>query len=146
MIRKLNLVSQDIQGLTNLMNQWDDIPNEITYDSIYDKVAKIKNSNCKSEIIVAEQDSKIVGYAFLTEVVFLGQDSFIEVQSILVDKNVRRSGIGKMLMQYAEQWAVDNGFKKIMLSSRVQLENAHSFYKGLGYTVAKQSYFFSKAL
>jgi len=146
MIRKIEFDKRDIEGLTSLMNQWDDIPDEIKYDSIYNKVKKIKSNGLKSEIIIAENNSIIVGYAFLTVVDFLGLDSYVEVQSILVDKSVHRSGIGKELMNYAETWANNCGYKKIMLSSRIQLENAHKFYKSLGYSVSKQSYFFSKDL
>jgi len=146
MIRTLELVQSDIEGLTRLMNQWDDLPNEITYEEIFGKVNTIKNSGSKSEIIVAEEDAIIIAYAYLTEVTFLGLDSFIEIQSILVDESVRGNGIGKQLMKQAEEWAKQNGYNKVMLSSRIQLENAHKFYKSIGYKIAKQSYFFSKEL
>jgi GNAT superfamily N-acetyltransferase len=146
MIRELILDRHDVAGLTALMNQWDDITHEITYDDIFDKITKIKQTNLKTAIFIAETDAIMTGYAYLTEVHFLGMDSFIELQSILVDKNHRGNGIGKSLLSHSEKWAKETGHTKLMLSSRVQLENAHKFYTGLGYTVAKQSYFFQKKL
>ena len=136
----------DLLGLTELLNQWDDLPKKMTFDDVFKKVTKIKQTNIKTAIFIAEMDSKIVGYAFLTEVCFLGIDNFIELQSILVSKPHRGIGIGKLLLAHSETWTKENGYKKIMLSSRVQLENAHMFYTSQGYGISKQSYFFAKEI
>ncbi len=146
MIREMTSEKNDICGLTALMNQWDDLPRELTQDIILGTITKIKQTNLKSAIFVAESDSQIIGYAYLTEVFFLGMGTFVELQSILVDKHHRGKGIGKSLLSHSEQWAKDNGYAKIMLSSRVQLETAHKLYASLGYTITKQSYFFQKLL
>jgi GNAT superfamily N-acetyltransferase len=142
----MTLDRNDLVGLTKLMNQWDDLPNEITYDAIFNKVTEIKQNKLKTAIFVAETDSQMSGYAYLTEVFFLGMDNFIELQSILVDASHRGNGIGKSLLLHSEKWAKDIGYNKLMLSSRVQLENSHRFYASLGYSIAKQSYFFQKIL
>jgi GNAT superfamily N-acetyltransferase len=146
MIREMTLGRNDVLGLTDLMNQWDDLPNEITVDRIFDKITKITQTQLKTVIFVVETNLQIIGYAYLTEVLFLGLNSFIELQSMLVDKSHRGKGIGKSLLLHSEKWTKENGYNKLMLSSRVQLENAHKFYKSLGYTIAKQSYFFQKIL
>ena len=146
MIREITFDKKDVLGLTGLMNQWDDLPHEITYENILEKLTKIKQINSKSAVFVAEINSRIIGYAFLTEVLFLGMENFIELQSILVDKNHRGKGIGKLLLLHSEKWIKKIGYHKIMLSSRVQLENAHKFYTNMGYKISKQSYFFSKEL
>jgi GNAT superfamily N-acetyltransferase len=144
MIREINLNNSDILGLTKLMNQWDDLPNELTYDDIFNKVTEIKQRNEKSTILVALSNSEIVGYAYLAEVIFLGMESFVELQSILVDSDHRRNGIGGLLLKHSEIWTRKNGYKKLVLSSRVQLTQSHEFYKSMGYKIYKQSYFFSK--
>ncbi|HAJ78827.1 MAG TPA: hypothetical protein DCO75_03570 [Fibrobacteres bacterium] len=143
-IREITFEKSDISGLTNLMNQWDDLPAKISNEEILMKVAAIKRLDTKSAILVAESDGVIVGYAYLTEVIFLGLESFVELQSILVDVNHRRRGTGKLLLTHAESWTVNSGFGKLALSSRIQLQQSHEFYKNMGYKIYKQSYFFSK--
>lgn len=54
-----------------------------------------------------------------------------------VSDNARGKGIGKMLITYLEQKAIDKGAKKLLLQSR---ENAVDFYKKCGYTVIEKSY------
>ncbi len=146
MVRELELNPTDLQALTRLMNQWDDLPGEITYEMLSLQAKKIMADTHRSTILLAQRGADIAGYACLTVVDFLGLGSFVEVQSILVDKEHRHSGVGKSLMAYAEEWAKKRGYHRIMLSSRVHLEQAHAFYKSLGYTLDKQSYFFSRTL
>jgi GNAT superfamily N-acetyltransferase len=144
-IRKISDTERDMKGLTALMNQWDDLSSELTVEYIRDKLSSISAAK-NSVVLIAEDDKSIAGYAYLCEVVFLGMEPFIELQSILVDSNSRRCGIGKKLIHAAEQWCMDAGFHKIVLSSRIHLTAAHVFYKSLGYEIYKQSYFFSRAL
>jgi GNAT superfamily N-acetyltransferase len=126
------------------MNQWDDLPAPLSGDYIEEKVEMLKESG-NAEILICVDDTDAArGYVCLTEVIFLGMDPFVEVQSILVDKAARRFGIGAILMKAAEQWAAGRGIGMVCLSSQIQRTGAHEFYKNLGYTVYKQSLFFSK--
>ena len=142
-VRKIDKDSHDIKGLTSLMNQWDDITSELTYEYIKAKLARISSTD-NSVVLIAEENKVILGYVYLSEVIFLGMEPFIELQSILVDSKLRRKGIGKRLIKAAEEWTVAAGFHKIVLSSRTHLTGAHEFYRSLGYNLYKQSFFFSK--
>jgi GNAT superfamily N-acetyltransferase len=142
-IRPLTDSDADLDGLTRLMNQWDDLPDVITRTSLEEKVQIIK-TRPHSEVFLACEGDAIVGFAYVSECIFLGLDSYLEVQAILVDKAHRKSGVGKALMRHIEQWAKGQGFPKVALSSRSQLTGAHAFYEELGYTEYKRSIFFSK--
>lgn len=144
-VRKIQNNAHDIKGLTALMNQWDDLTVPLTYEYIEHKLSGIYSA-ANSVVLIAEENNCILGYTYLCEVIFLGMDPFIELQSILVDAGCRRKGIGKKLIHAAEQWTVSAGFHKIVLSSRIHLTDAHKFYRSLGYEVYKQSYFFSRYL
>ncbi len=143
-IRGFNNSKSDIVAIVQLINQFDQLPKAITLEDIELSVSQIDGK--KSRIFVAEDKSKILGYAFITEVVFIGFGKYIELQQILVDEQHRKNGIGKQLLLECEKWAVEHGYGKIMLSSRVHLTNAHAFYQSMGYTVARQSYFYQKEL
>ncbi|TAL33153.1 MAG: GNAT family N-acetyltransferase [Spirochaetes bacterium] len=144
-IRPITFDEGDIAGLTNLMNQWDALPAPLTAAGIGDSLRRLL-ALPGSALIACEDNGALIAYACLVEVVFLGMGTFIEVQSILVDRAQRRRGAARMLMERAESWARERGLAKISLSSRVHLEGAHRLYRSLGYTVDRQSYFFSKSL
>jgi ribosomal protein S18 acetylase RimI-like enzyme len=97
-------------------------------------------------IFIAEENGKSLGYCFITEVLFLGMGKYIELQSIIVDRDNRKRGIGKGLLMKCEEWSIRNRYKKMVLTSRVHLKDAHEFYKSMGYEIQRQSYYFQKLL
>ncbi len=48
------------------------------------------------------------------------------IGGLIVDPSDRRCGIGRRLMQYAEQWAVTQGCTSVLLRSNIVREDAHS--------------------
>jgi GNAT superfamily N-acetyltransferase len=59
----------------------------------------------------------------------------LHIDTLVIDKNSRRQGIGIKLMAFAEQYAKDNGAETIELTSANyrRLDGTHAFYKSLGY-------------
>ena len=60
------------------------------------------------------------------------RDPRAEVGGLVVGENFRGSGVGRLLMQQAEQWAREKGYSEVILRSNVIREHAHTFYKSLG--------------
>ncbi|MEM5612552.1 GNAT family N-acetyltransferase [Bacillus thuringiensis] len=58
-----------------------------------------------------------------------------EISTISVDSNIRRKGIGQVLMDYAEQLAKKHNCIGTWLVSGTKRVEAHPFYKKLGYAV-----------
>lgn len=54
------------------------------------------------------------------------------IENIVVDQTLRNKGIGKYLIQYAKQIAIDNNCYKLSLTSNVKRKDAHEFYKRIG--------------
>jgi hypothetical protein len=50
------------------------------------------------------------------------------------------------MMDAAEKWAVERGFRSVLLSSHVARSDAHAFYKALRYECIATSCLFRKAL
>jgi len=143
-IRKFNHSETDAAALHSLINQFDDLPHTIP---VHDITTVIYNLDFrKSGIFIAEKDKIIIGFAVITEVLFLGMGRMAELQSILIDKNYRKCGIGRLLLRQCEKWCIEYCYSEVILSSRVQLEGAHQFYEKLGYRKFKQSYYFQKTL
>ena len=74
------------------------------------------------------------------------RDPRAEVGGLVVDEKYRDSGVGRLLMQQAEQWARKQGYSEVVLRSNVIRTRAHTFYESLGYTVTKTQKHFRKTL
>jgi len=56
------------------------------------------------------------------------------------------TGVRRLLMQQAEQWARERGYREVVLRSNVIRTRARTFYESLGYTVTKTQNHFRKIL
>ncbi len=130
-------------GLTRLMNQWSK-DRQFTIDDIraHYKLAKKQND---SEILIAiNQNNNVLGYALTNKRFLLGFDPFVEIVQLLVDENLRNSGIGKKLLLKIEENTRKKGINQVKLSSRMERDRAHKFYQKNGYKEFKQAKFFEK--
>jgi aminoglycoside 6'-N-acetyltransferase I len=68
------------------------------------------------------------------------------VESWYVDEDLRGSGVGRALMEAAEQWARDQGFT--VLASDALLDNSlsHAAHQALGFEVVERIVVFRKSL
>ena len=98
-------------------------------------------------VFVAESGAdSIIGWihAFRTKRVFT--EAFAEIGGMVVDQRFRGRGIGKKLLEAAEGWALEAGCPILRIRSNVVRDQAHEFYKGLGYSVLKSQKVFGKDL
>ena len=95
------------------------------------------------EVIVAEEDGKVIGTSMLTIVPNLSHDgkSWIIVENVVVDNKYRKTGAGKLLMEYIKAKALETGCCKIQLmSDKRRSEEAHKFYKAIGYNATAEGF------
>ncbi|MHB8963030.1 MAG: GNAT family N-acetyltransferase [Saccharofermentanales bacterium] len=64
--------------------------------------------------------------------------------ALVVDKNYRNLGVGRQLMESAEQWARQTGSIGVRLVSGFSREEAHRFYIACGYHLRKEQKNFVK--
>lgn len=83
----------------------------------------------KDEIhIIALQDDNVVGVVVLKKL-----DNFVlKMRQVAVDSNLQKSGIGKKMVVFSEQYALQNGFSSIELHAR---DAAKDFYLKLDYHI-----------
>ncbi len=68
------------------------------------------------------------------------------VQALVVDESVRGSGAGAAMMAAVETWASDRRFASVALASNVVREDAHAFYRRIGYQRQATSHLFRKVV
>jgi GNAT superfamily N-acetyltransferase len=69
-----------------------------------------------------------------------------EISGLVVDSKLRSRGIGKALLDAAEEWARTAGCDAISVSSNIKRRRAHKFYRRNGYTWNKRQESFRKRL
>ena len=70
---------------------------------------------------------------------------FVWVCDLVTSEEHRSKGYGEKLLTFVENWAVENGYQSVALSSGIQKKEAHRFYKEkMSYD--QVSYVFKKGL
>lgn len=83
----------------------------------------------KEEILIgAFEEEKMLGCCMLIN----SEPGTVRLRQMAVLKNLQGKGIGRALMQFAENIARDRGFRRITMHAR---KSATGFYEKLGYTV-----------
>ncbi|WP_080873841.1 GNAT family N-acetyltransferase [Oceanobacillus timonensis] len=59
---------------------------------------------------------------------------FVWVCDLVTNRNKRSKGYGEKLLQYVHEWAQENNYENVALSSGIQRTDAHRFYEDkMGY-------------
>jgi len=97
-------------------------------------------------IAVADTSSGLAGWVAAERRVLLESGERAELVGLIVEPDERRSGIGKTLVQAAEEWAVAQHLDVISVRSNVARAESHPFYESLGYTRRKTQHAYAKQL
>ena len=95
---------------------------------------------------VAEADGRVIGWVHAVVADFVDVEAFVLIAGLVVDRERRRQGIGRALLEGAEAWAVEQGCALVRLTSSATRTKAHRFYEGLGYVNVKTQFSFAKPL
>jgi GNAT superfamily N-acetyltransferase len=100
----------------------------------------------EEQLVVAEIDGRVVGWLHAAASECVEEELFAVICGLVVDASLRRTGIGKMLITWAEEWARQRGCSVIRLWSSVGRKASHRFYEQMGYTIIKTQHAFAKSL
>lgn len=85
-------------------------------------------------VLVAVAGHRVVGVAALAVVPFFERPGcWGRVVALVVDADVRGSGIGRRLLAATERAALSRGCVRMEISSSRHRSGAHAFYRSLGY-------------
>ena len=97
-------------------------------------------------VYVAEVDGKLIGWIHVFVNHSLVADTPAEIAGLVVDESHRGRGVGRVLMEQAERWAMEHGCHSVRLRSNVLRSRAHVFYERMGYQTIKTQKAFCKEL
>lgn len=108
---------------------------------------KIKNINaCREAVFAAFADGIAAGFIHVERYDVLYFETMANILGLAVRAGYRNNGIGKKLVNAAEEWAAQNGIKVMRLNSGISRTGAHGFYRHLGYDSEKGQLRFTKNL
>ncbi|MDM9384032.1 GNAT family N-acetyltransferase [Chlorogloeopsis sp. ULAP01] len=134
---------KDAERIANLCEQFEYY---VTNQQIEQRLAKIHNNNAHIVYVATLANECVIGWAHahISDLLVISTQAIL--LGLVVDKDYRHNGIGRLLMQQIEQWASLSGCEGVMLRSSLRRKEAHLFYEKIGYTNIKQSLAFHKKL
>jgi GNAT superfamily N-acetyltransferase len=111
-------------------------------------VSRIKRVSKSPEhfIAVAEIESGVIGWVQAEHRFSMETGEKAELVGLVVGTGARRGGVGRLLVQAAEEWAADRGLSSIVVRSNVVRPESHFFYKRIGYAQSKTQHVYAKPL
>jgi predicted N-acetyltransferase YhbS len=88
-------------------------------------------------VLVAVSGLEVVGWMQAHASVVLESGYRVEIVGLIVSPAARRRGVGRMLVQRAEQWAIELGARAMVVRSNLTRLESHRFYPALGFKVSK---------
>lgn len=117
-----------------------------TADQVRARLSEIPDPK-ECAIYVAElSDGQIAGWIGVYIFRSVEMDKLAEINGLVVGEEIRSRGIGKVLLDAAEEWARSRGCATISVHSNVKRERAHDFYKRNAYEWHKTQESFRKRL
>jgi GNAT superfamily N-acetyltransferase len=112
---------------------------------ILDRLRGIQ-ARAEGQVIVAEIGGTVIGWIHILGVHGLESPAHAVIVGLVVDERHRNRGIGADLVAAAERWATAMRYAKVRARSNVIREDAHRFYRRLGYRETKRQAVLSRQL
>ncbi|MDE6593921.1 MAG: GNAT family N-acetyltransferase [Oscillospiraceae bacterium] len=93
-----------------------------------------------------DEDDSVIGYIHIEKYDVLYFETMGNILGLAVSGENRRKGIGRALLDRAEEWAKENGIMSVRLNSGITREGAHEFYRRAGYGEKQMKKTFIKRL
>jgi GNAT superfamily N-acetyltransferase len=127
-----------------------DLAGELGYKSegteIARRMAEMHASPDHAVFVAETAGGEIAGWIGVFAFRCVEADARAEVSGLVVDERMRSAGIGRLLLERAEEWARQKGCAAASVRSNVIRERAHAFYERHGYKHIKTQKSFRKIL
>lgn len=133
----------DVGELARLSSQ---LGYPVSDDVLAENLAILDNDGDHAVFVLEKEAKRLAGFGhvFLTRRLFLPQ--FAELGGLVVDEKSRREGLGAILLESAENWALERGAPEMRVRSNVLREKARGFYLGQKYHDSKKQTVFIKSI
>ena len=114
-------------------------------ESTYLELVIDAQKNDRYKMFALLDGNEIVAVTGFKPMITLYYGRFVWVCDLVTDANIRSKGYGEKLLTSVHEWAKENNYESVALSSGLQRTDAHRFYEDkMNY--AKASYVFKTTL
>ncbi len=108
---------------------------EVALDEIHRRLAAILTDHPHYHAFVATIGGRLIGLAgaWIGTKIWCGK--FLEIDNLVVDENLRSTGIGSLLIQHLETLARQENCKVLTLDSYTSNHPSHRLYHRLGFEI-----------
>lgn len=147
MIRPLE--EMDVEIVCDIVNEnWKNIyagyvnPLLLNADGCAERIHKLKSDFITHRLLeyVWEEENQVSAMLSIGNTADADIEGAFEIWRIYVEAGVQGNGIGKRLLEFAEQQAKQRGYKKIVIWAFKENYRAISFYLKCGYCADKEEY------
>jgi GNAT superfamily N-acetyltransferase len=96
--------------------------------------------------LAQERGGLILGWVHIARRVTLEDGEAGEILGLVVHSGAHRRGVGRRLIEAAEQWCRERSLSTVRVRSNVLRQAAHEFYPALGYQRTKSQHVYTKVL
>jgi GNAT superfamily N-acetyltransferase len=124
----------DAHAIADLCEQWG-------YQSAKEKMLRflqdIRN-NSDHVIYVLLNDAQVIGWIHGIYSLRIESDPFVEIGGLVVDKDFRRHGLGRFLVDKIVEWSLLRNCHIIRVRCNIIRKEANAFYSSIGFKEIKQ--------
>lgn len=88
-------------------------------------------------LVVAESHNQVCGWLQAHSAEVIESGFRVEVLGLVVAEELRRKGVGRELLAYAEAWAVKLEARVVVARTNINRSASQAFYTARGYTLSK---------
>lgn len=102
--------------------------------------------NERHYVAVAADGDRLLGWMHVEHRFSIQGGDRAELMGLVVDPNARHHGVGRQLVEVAENWARAQGLFSVTVRSNAARKQSHPFYESLGYSRNKTQHVYSKVV
>jgi GNAT superfamily N-acetyltransferase len=137
------MVREDVGVVADLTSQ---LGYPATASDIQRRYDLIRDRSDARLLVAMRAEGGIVGWIHVQVMCSLESDRRAEIWGLVVAESARGTGVGRRLVEAAEEWARTLGITAIALRSNQLRVGAKAFYEHLGYEIVKTQNAFRKTL
>jgi GNAT superfamily N-acetyltransferase len=128
------ILAEDTAGITDLSIQ---LGYPVTAAATRENIEAIRNSR-NDGLWAAFFEERIAGWIHVFKTTRVESGTFGEIGGLVVDKQHRRKGVGKLLVDQAKQWCISQNIPALRVRCNSKRTEAHIFYTSLQFRENKE--------
>lgn len=109
-----------------------------------DRLRKVLASDDHAVMVAESAQLGVIGWVHVFGTARVESDAFAELGGLVVAEDSRGRRVGVRLVASADRWALENGYHRLRIRSRVERSDAHGFFERLGFVCRKTQRVFER--